>query len=184
MSNRIPKRIRFFVCVEGKSERSLITWWQKLSDQENLHIHLDVHVGGGGDSRSIVDYAVDQLRKQSTNRVAPEAALVLMDFDRVPEDRKRGRAPEMAKGSEQLQFVYLRPNLEGLLLRLCSGNENRFVDAKHALPLLRQKWPEYAKPMSAAALDRRFSLSDLRRASKYDADLRRVLGTIGLLDNT
>ena len=107
-----------------------------------------------------------------------------MDFDRVPEDRKRGRAPEKAKGSEQLQFVYVRPNLGGLLLRLCAEHENRFVDAKRALPLLRQNWPEYAKPMSAAALERRFSLSDLRRASKYDADLRRVLGVIGLMDNT
>ena len=110
-------------------------------------------------------------------------ALVLMDFDRVPEDRRRGCDPEITKGSEQLQLVYLKPNLEGLFLRLCKGCENRFVDPRRALPLLRKKWPEYSKPMSAAAIDGRFDLSDLQRAAKYDRYLRRALEMIGLIGN-
>ncbi len=148
-----------------------------------LHIHLHVHVCGGGDSRSVVESAVDQLRRRSLNLVSPKAALVLMDFDRVPEDRRRGRGPENAKGSELLQFVYLKPNLEGLFLRMCEDCENRFVDPHRVLPILKKKWPEYTKPMSATAISKRFGLSDLRRAAKHDQYLRGALETIGLMDN-
>ena len=184
MSSRIPKRTRFFVCVEGRSEASLIAWWKKLSEQEKLHIHLDVYVSGGGDSRSIVDDAVNQLNRQSNSRVTPEAALVLLDFDRVPEDRKYGRDPEMAKGREKLQLIYLRPNLEGLLLRLCNGCETQYVSSDRALPNLRRHWEEYTKPMSAAAFEKRVNLDDLRRTANHDGDLQRALTTIGLIKMT
>ena len=157
-----------------------MAWWRKLSEQENLHIHLDVYVSGGGDSRSIVDDAVEQLDRQSDTRIAPAATLVLLDFDRVLEDRKNGRDPEMAKGRERLQLIYLRPNLEGLLLRLCDGCENQFVSSDRAFQRLRQNWKEYAKPMSADALNRRFDLADLQRAAKHDGDLQRALTMIGL----
>lgn len=181
MNFRIQKRTRFSICVEGASEQSLIAWWQKLSEKENLHIHLDVHVSGGGDSRSIVEDAVDLLNRQSESRTTPASTLVFLDFDRVPEDRRCGRDPEMAKGREKLQLIYMQPNLEGLLLRLCDGFENQFVDSGRALQLLRKNWKGYAKPMSAAALQRRFDLADLRRAAKHDDYLQRALKTIRLM---
>ena len=167
----IPRRKRFFVCVEGEGDRALVRWWQKLSDQQNLHIHLDVHVGHGGDSRSVVDQAVARLRQESGRRVRPKAAVVLLDADRIEQDRQSGRDPTMAEGVGLLQLVYLRPNLEGLLLRLCDGCENRFVLPQHALPLLRREWPEYVKPMPADRLGKRFTLADLRRAARHDHHL-------------
>ena len=89
----------------------------------------------------------------------------------------------MAEGAERLQLVYLQPNLEGLLLRLCDGCENRFVTPQRALPLLRREWPEYVKPMPADRLGKQFTLADLRRAAQHDPDLRRALETIGLLEH-
>lgn len=76
--------------------------------------------------------------------------------------------------------LYIRPNLEGLLLRLCDGCENQFVSSDRSFQRLRQNWKEYAKPMSAAALNRRFDLADLQRAAKHDGDLQRALTIIGL----
>ena len=181
MRRPIRRRTRFFVCVTGPGDQSLVQWWQRLSDQENLHIHLDVHVRHGGDNRSVVEHAVDRLQRQAGSHVTPKSALVLLDADTMAQDRRSGRDPTTAKGSEQLQLIYLRPNLEGLLLRLCPGCESRFVAPQLALSQLRTAWPEYVKPMPARALGRRFGIDDLRRAARHDDDLRQVLATIGLI---
>lgn len=157
-------------------------WWQELSEQEDhLHIHLDVQVRHGGDNRSVVEYAVDRLRRQAGSHVAPKSALVLLDADTIEQDRRNRRDPETVKGREQLQLIYVRPNLEGLLLRLCHGCERRFVAPQLALPLLQKAWPEYAKPMSARALGKRFGIADLRRAARHDDDLQQALAAIGLV---
>ena len=183
MASRRPIRRRtpFFVCVEGENDQSLVRWWQGLGNQEDLHIHLAPYVSGGGDGRSIVEDALDQLRRRLKSRVPYKAAIVLLDADRSAQDRRHGRDPAMVEGHQQLQIVYLRPNLEGLLLRLCPGYENRFVEPERALPLLRKEWPDYVKPMPASALGKRFGLGDLLRAARHDDELRRALRTIGLL---
>ena len=181
MRRPIRRRARFFVGVTGPGDQSLVQWWQKLSEQENLHIHLDVHARHGGDNRSVVEHAVDRLQRQAGTRVAPKSALVLLDADTMEQDRRNGRDPTFAKGQERLQIIYLRPNLEGLLLRLCPGCESRFVAPELALPQLRLAWPQYVKPMPARALGKRFGIDDLRRAAKHDDDLRQVLATIGLI---
>ena len=177
----IPRRTPFFVCVEGDGDRALARWWQDLGDLENLHIHLATHVSGGGDGRSVVEDAVGRLRRHSKSRERYKAALVLFDADRIEQDPRSKRDPTLAEGHELLQIVYLRPNLEGLLLRLCPGCENRFMEPGRTLPLLRQEWLDYVKPMPASALGKRFGLDDLRRAAQRDRDLRRALATIGLL---
>ena len=171
------------MCVTGPGDQSLVQWWQKLSEQENLHIHLDVHVRHGGDNRAVVEHAVERLQRQRGSHVAPKSALVLLDADTMEQDRQSGRDPTTARGHEQLELIYLRPNLEGLLLRLCPGFEHRFVAPQLALPQLRTAWPEYVKPMPARALGKRFGIADLRRAARHDDDLRRVLATIGLIRN-
>ena len=167
--------------MEGDGDQSLVRWWQGLGKQEGLHFHLDAYVSGGGDGRSVVEDALDQFRKRSRSRVPYKAAIVLLDFDRHKQDRRNRRDAATADRRQQLQIVYLQPNLEGLLLRLCPGYENRFVEPERALPLLRKEWPDYVKPMPASALGKRFGLGDLRRAARHDGKLRRALRTIGLL---
>ncbi len=129
----------------------------------------------------MVEYAVDRRRRRNENRVPDSGALVFLDSDRLEEDRNGGRDPESVRGRDDLQLIYLRPNLEGLLIRLHPGHEKRCVAAQDAEMRLRKLWPEYEKPMIAAALAKRFGLDDLRRAARHDPDLRDALTLLGLL---
>ena len=103
-----------------------------------------------------------------------------MDADRVKEDKFRGRDPHMKLIDEKVSLVQLTPNLEGLLWRLHSGNENRLILAGRSEEFLKKRWPEYVKPTSAEKLNRRFKLQDLQRVVQHDAEIRLVLETFGL----
>ena len=106
--------------------------------------------------------------------------LVLLDRDRVDEDRAAGRdAPALAARSN-LEIIYQDPNLEGLLFRLLPGNEQRQVAATRAETGLRRAWPEYRKPPTVDQLARRLELGDVQRAAQYDQELRRLLDILGL----
>ena len=167
--------------AEGDGEQALARWLQRVCDEQSLHLHLDVAVAGGKDTRWVVEYAVNRRRRRNENRVRDSGALVFLDSDRLEEDRDGGRDPETVRGRRDLQLVYLRPNLEGLLIRLHCGHEKRFVAAQDAEARLRKLWRDYEKPMNAAALAERFSLDDLRRAARHDPGLRDALTLLCLL---
>ena len=142
-------------------------------------MHLDIRVCGGGDSFGIVEYSVEQYRQRK--RHGPySTALILLDADRVEDDRSRGRDPLTALGGEDLSLIFLKPNIEGLLIRLHRGYEGRFVSAREAKRMLQKLWPGYAKPASAEALGRRFESGDLRRVARHDTDIREALQLLGL----
>lgn len=175
----VPKRRRIFIGAEGESERSLAKWLSDLCEKVDLHVHLDIRVCGGGDGFRVVEYSVEQYRQRKAHGPYT-AALVLLDADRIEGDRLRGRDPLTALGNEKLNLIYLKPNMEGLLCRLHRGHESRFESAPEVKRLIKQLWPEYAKPTSAEVLLRRFESSDLRRVARHDADLRRTLELLGL----
>ena len=179
----VPRRRRIFIGAEGESERSFAKWLGRLCDEADLHVHLDVRVCGGGDSFAVARYALKQYRERYKTYGRFSAGLILLDADRIEEDRSHGRDPLTAIGGERLSLVYLKPKIEGLLFRLYPGYENRPVSAHDAERSLQQLWPEYVKPASANALGRRFKLDDLRRVSWHDADLRRLLAILGLCHN-
>ena len=81
---------------------------------------------------------------------------------------------------EDLSLVRLVPNLEGLLLRLHRGYENRFVSAQIAKRSLLRLWPEYNKPSTADTLSRRFNFEDLQRVAQQDEEIRRAMEVLGL----
>lgn len=177
----VPKRKRFFIGAEGESEKSFARWLERLRNHPNPIVHLDMTVCDGGDSLAIASHAVAQYRKRTDERGKFAAGLILLDSDRVEQDRSNNRNPERSlKGQRGIDLVYLTPNLEGLLLRLHAGHEQEFVAADKALRTLRKQWPEYRKPVSSDALEARFSLSDLQRASRHDDNLREILVTLGL----
>lgn len=176
----VPRHKRIFVAAEGDGERALARWLQELCREQGLLLHLDILVAGGGDARSVVEFAVDRRRRHADFKGRDRGALVLVDTDRLAQDRAAGRDPETVKGRERLLLVYLTPNLEGLLIRLHNGCETQIVDADHSERRLRRLWPEYRKPMSAAALGKRFDLEDLRRAARHDRQLRDALLLLGL----
>lgn len=176
----VPRRKRFFIGAEGESEKSFARWLERLRNKTRSDIHLDVVVRGGGDSLAVASYAVGQYQKRVNQRGKFAAGLILLDSDRVEQDRSNNRDPETAlKGQRGIDLVYLTPNLEGLLLRLHAGHEQECVAADKALRALRKQWPEYRKPVSAD-LEARFSLSGLQRASRHDAELRKALTTLEL----
>lgn len=183
MARRRPVayRKRIFVGAEGDGDRALARWLQGLCDERDLHVHLDVVVAGGGDTRRVVEYAVERRRRHIESRGPDKGALVLLDADRLQQDRAAGRDPETVEGRGDLRLVYLKPNLEGLLCRLHPGGETRFPAAKDAKSRLQRLWPDYLKPMPAEALRRRFGLDDLRRAARHDDDLRDALTLLDLL---
>ena len=175
-----PRRRRIFMGVEGESERSLVRWWKHLCDEAESHVHLDVVVGGGGDGLAIAEFAVKRYRQRTERLGRFAAGFIVLDADRVEEDRRRGRDPATAVQPFDIQLIYLRPNLEGLLFRLFPGNERRRVSASHANRLLRRKWPGYSKPASAMELRSRFTLDDVRRVGEVDAELGQLLQALGL----
>ena len=107
--------------------------------------------------------------------------LVLLDQDRIDEDTRNGRDARAFARQCGIGIVLQIPNLEGVLLRLHPGNEQRVVSVHEAERELKRVWPNYKKPPISTELSKRFSLDGLRRAAKYDHELRRLLTTIGLI---
>ena len=183
MARRRPvlRRNRIFVAAEGDGERALARWLQELCDEQGLHLYLDVVVAGGGDTRSVVEFAIDRRRRHTDSMGRDRGALVFLDADRLTQDRVAKRDPETVEGRERLLLVYLTPNLEGLLVRLHNGCETQFVAAADAERRLQRLWPEYRKSMPAGALGKRFGLADLRLAAGHDPHLRDALTLLSLL---
>ena len=175
----VVRRRRIFVGVEGESERSFAAWLKLLCDNEDLHVHLDVRVCSGGDSLAIVQSAERQYDIRTRTRGRFSAGLVFLDSDRLQQDIAAGRDPT---GVGRLMQIYLKPNLEGLLLRLYAGEEAQNRSAGEVKRVLKRRWPDYDKPPAARLIARRFSLTDLRRAARHDSVLRLLLEQLGLLN--
>ena len=98
----VARRERIFVATEGESEQSLARWLQGICDRQSLHVHLDIVVAGGGDTRAVVEYAVDRRRRHNESRIRDRGALVFLDADRLAEDLAAGRDPETVAGRGDL----------------------------------------------------------------------------------
>ena len=152
---------------------------QRICEDRGLLLAVDVRSAHGGDSESVVRAAGHQLAKHAGRREIRDR-LVLLDRDRLDRDIEAGRDAQAAAADLGLEIVFQEPNLEGVLLRLHSGQEGRRVHARAALTELRRVWPEYDKPPTVDQLTRRFNFSDLDRAARHDTELRRLLSVLGL----
>lgn len=175
---KVKRRRVVFIGVEGRSDRAFARFLHRRCDEKDLHLHLIIEAGNGGDSVSIVEDAARNLKRHSGKKDIGDR-LVLLDSDRIVEDRNAGRDVQNVASKEKLEIIFFQPNLEGLLLRLHRGYENRKITG-NAMRELRKVWPEYTKKLTADQLDRRFGLSDLGRAARYDNGLRRLLEILGL----
>ena len=174
-----PRRV-IFIGVEGKNDRAFARFLQFCCDGEGLHLHLNVTTGSGGDSVSVVKEAARRLTRHLDRRDISHS-LVLLDRDRYAQDVQAGRDAQAVASKSKLEIIFQNPNLEGLLLRLHQGHESREIVAGESMAELRKVWPEYRKSsLTADQLNRRFTVSDLRRAARYDEGLRRLLEILGL----
>ena len=183
MVRRYPKRKRIFVGAEGESERSLARWLKILCEEQGFKFHFDITVSNGGDSLAITKHAVYEYRRRIQTRGEFSSGLILLDSDRLQQDIKSGRDPAPEANSENLKLVYLKPNFEGLLLRLHEGREKQFPTADEAKRNLQRLWQNYRKPASAEELHKRFGIEDIRRVAPHDSNLRWILEKLGLWDS-
>ena len=140
---RVSRRSRFLGVGEGKSERGFATWLHRLCDGVGLRLHFDITIADGGDTRAIVEHGVEQRVKRNRTRIRDMGALVFLDADRVQADREAGRDPYGVRGRGDLRLVWLKPNLEGVLVRLHNGNETLRLQPNEARSRLRQLSPDY-----------------------------------------
>ena len=180
----VPRRRVVLVGVEGKSDRAFVRFLGLLCDRAGLHIHLDVKPCNGGDSLEVVRETVRRLRRHPDRR-GIATRLVLLDLDRMREDRAAGRDALAEAERHGLEAVLFKPNLEGLLVRLHRGYEARGISAGDALNQLQKLWPTYSKSSLAAdQLRQRFSLGDIERAARHDPELHKLLLFLGLVGRT
>ena len=178
---RRPVRSRrsFFIASEGQSERAFLRFLQRLCDEARLHVHLDIKPQGGGGSVAIIEQAGRWL-KRNRSRHEYQARLVLLDHDRIEAEPQEGIQARAVADRYKLEIVFQNPNLEGLLVRLHAGQEQRRTAASDSESELRKLWPAYQKPPTAEQLRQRFTLDDVRRAAAHDQHLRQLLEVIGL----
>ena len=173
-----PRRV-IFIGVEGKSDQAFVRFLGNCCEEAGLHLHLDVRPGSGGDSVAVVEEAARYLKHSGKGNI-PDNRLVLLDRDRIKQDLQAGRDAQTVASRAKLEIIFQEPNLEGLLIRLHQGQENRIIEADNAMAELRKVWPEYSKQLTADQLSQRFALSDVQRAAQHDSELQRLLTVIGL----
>ncbi len=177
---RYSVRTRFFVAVEGESERSFLTWLQSLPDLR-LRIHLDSCVLGGGGYKSMLNNAIREHERRRRALGSFKNRCLIVDSDRATQ----GDWPidQLKREAAKAKFIACvqNPNHEGLLLRMLPGMERESSDAASAEAKLRSRWPVYKKPASANELGRQFCRDDLLRAASLDKDLRTFLELIGFI---
>ena len=172
-----PRRV-IFIGVEGKSDQAFVRFLGRCCEEAGLHLHLEVKPGNGGDSVAVVEEAARHLKRSGKSNISDR--LVLLDRDRIKQDLQAGRDAQAVASKAKLEIIFQEPNLEGLLIRLHPGQENRRIAADNAITELKKVWPEYSKPPTADQLSQRFTLSDVQRAAQHDSELQRLLEVLGL----
>ena len=175
----VQPRRSFFIAGEGQSERPFARFLQHLCDEAGLHVHLDIKPQDGGGSVAVIEQAGRWLKRNRSRREY-QARLVLLDYDRIEAEPQEGIRARAAAARYKLEIVFQDPNLEGLLVRMHAGQEQRRIRASDSESELRKIWPEYQKPPTAEQLRQRFTLADVRRVAGHDRHLRQLLEVIGL----
>lgn len=176
---RIEPRRVIFIGTEGRSERAFVQFLQRCCDEAGLRVHLHVKSGSGGGSVAVIRDAARYLKRLGREDIG--AKLVLLDRDRVVQDEREGRDARAEASKSKLEIIFQDPNLEGVLLRLHKGRESRQIVASSAKIELRKMWPGYDKSsLTADRLRQRFAAADVRRTARYDEQLARLLGILGL----
>lgn len=181
LSRPRPDRVqltRYFVGTEGMGERALARWIEALCNEAGHKVWFDVPGTGpgGGSTLDIVQRTL--IRRNHPHRRPYWGTLIFLDEDRRTFD---GPAAELLARREEIHLVWQTPNIEGLLLRLCPGQENSKPPADQTSRALERYWPNYQKnAISAADLRERFSLRDLQRAAQFDNHLLMLLRKLGL----
>ena len=178
---RKPRR-RYFVACEGESESGYAAFIQRLADDAELQIHLDIRKYRGGDSLTIVNEAVRELQVRSVRHGRYIGQAIFLDADRRWSDQDRTIEADRLIAKYQFYPIWSNPSFEAFLLKHLIGCE--FLQpstTKLAFKELKSKWPNYRKGMVAYELHRELDLDAVRRAADNLPNLREFLVAIGLI---
>ena len=106
--------------------------------------------------------------------------MILIDHDRLENDLAADQELVALIKSKDIEIIWQKPNLEGVLYRLHEGNENRIVTATDAKGKLTKLWPDYSKKVNVVDIEKRFSVHDLKRAAEFDKQLQNLVTILNL----
>jgi hypothetical protein len=179
-----PQRAPIFIGCEGESERGYIAFLGRLAEQAELAVHLDPVVlqPGGGDPLAIVERAVQRLSERRRKRqTVYTAQFVMLDRDKLGQAPARDTQVAGVAASAGLSLIWQNPCHEAVLLRhleACAAQRPQTTALAEAA--LRQRWPEYFKPMDGAGLSRRLDHAAVLRAVAVEPELALMVAAIGL----
>ena len=177
MPRRAPRTV-VFVWVEGKSDQAFARFLERCFNKDGMRLHLDPKQAGGGDTLAVVETAIRYLKRRGSRNYYHQK-IVLLDKDRIGEDKRHGRDALAKAKKHRLKLIFQDPNLEGLLLRLHYGNERKEYQPQETERKLKQSWSKYDKSnLSAKQLCEHFTIADVHRAAKYDPQLQRLIAIL------
>ena len=170
----IKQRQRIFIAAEGESEQSFVKWLQQLSDEKELHVHLDCLALNGGGYKPMLEKAARERKRKERNKAKWSILLVDSDRDKRNDDGWSLEELKQKALKQKINVCVQNPNFEGLLLKMLQKNGVKIQNQ------LQRVWPDYKKPADARTLLAKFSLNDLLRVAHNDSELKNLLKKIGL----
>jgi hypothetical protein len=182
---KIKQRKRVFFGCEGKSEFGYAARLRQLINDthHNLHINVELLRPGGGDPLTLIERAKEMIaqEKRRAGYVPYKLIAILLDTDLLGQKHKDRRAIELAK-ELNATLIWQNPCHEAFLLRHIEGcSDLRPSSKSDASNLLIRQVPAYAKGLSAAALSKFISHSEIVRAAKVEKELELFLKSVQYL---
>ena len=168
----IIQRKRIYLAVEGESEQSFIKFLQQISDQNNIHVHLDCEVLGGGGYKTMLEKAISYRSRREKNKGSAKISILIVDTDRADKNEDGWSLEQLTLEANKYHFdvCLQKPNLEGLLLRMFSGYEHTYANASSARKeRARNNSRNWHLPINAILM--RSSFSNARNTIKYSFTL-------------
>jgi hypothetical protein len=184
MSRKIIfQRKRIFFAAEGEGEQSFIKFLQQISDQNEIHVHLDCEVLCGGGYKTMLERAISYRARNEKKKGKAKESILIVDTDRAEKNDDPWSIEQLNSEANKNNFTtcFQTPNLEGLLFRMLPGNEKLTPNASSVHKQLTKEWQTYNKPADCRTLMSKFSFDDLQRIARVDNHLRKLLIKIGLL---
>ena len=180
MKRIISLRTRFFFTGEGQNDQSLVKWYQRLCNQQGLHVHLDYEPLDGGGYKKMLEETI-RLREKNERETA-EKTFLLVDEDRALRRDDPWSIETLKRESKREDIIVCVqcPNIEGFFLRLFPKKESLNPSPQDVDRLLKKEWSDYSKRVDADTIGKKFTLKDLLRLAKADPDLEAFLSILGL----
>ncbi len=179
----LPQRVPIFIGCEGESERGYVRFLGRLAEAEGLAVHLDPEVlqPGGGDPLAIVELAVKRLSQGRRKQTVYAVKFVMLDRDKWGQAPARDAQVVAVAARAGLSLIWQDPCHEAMVLRHLETCANLLPQTTPlAMAALRQRWPDYSKPMDGAGLARRLDHAAVLRAIAVEPELALMVQAIRL----